>query len=288
MNSAFEELLEIIDLEPIELNLFRGRSPPDRSTRVFGGQVIAQALAAATRTVESEKAAHSLHGYFLRPGDPSLPILYTVDRIRNGKSFATRRVAAIQRGEAILSMDASFHLAEDGVSHQVAMPDVPPPEGLQTDQELIAKYNVKLPPDFAREMAGERAIEMRPCDPRFTLRAEGADPRQHVWIKTTGRMPDDPALHRIVMAYASDMGLLTNSTLPHAAPTAFGIFQTASLDHAVWFHRPFRIDEWLLYTQHSPAAAGARGFNLAALYTRDGILVASVAQEALIRRMRTD
>lgn len=286
MTRSFDELLRILDIEPIELNMFRGHSPPMASVRVFGGQVIAQALCAATRTVVAERLVHSLHAYFLRPGDPKIPILYTVDRVRDGKSFTTRRVTAIQRGEAILTMEASFQVEESGVSHQVQMPAVPPPESLMSESELMEKFGDNLPAPLKSFLSQDRPVDIRPVDLRYALRSPEADPIQHIWIKTTGKMPDDPRLHRMVMAFASDLGLLWMSTRPHVSIGKLDEFQTASLDHALWFHRAFRIDDWLLYSQESPTAFGARGFNRGAIFTRSGTLVASVAQEGLVRRQR--
>lgn len=283
MGRAFTELLELLDLEPIEVNLFRGQSQSEGWQRVFGGQVIAQALVAATRTVGADRLSHSLHCYFLRPGDPKAPILYEVDRIRDGKSFTTRRVVAIQHGEAIFSMSASFQVIEEGLSHQVPMPDVPMPESLASDTELRLAYKEELPPRMLAWLARERPLELRPVHPRFPLSTEKTAPIQNVWMKTTGAAPDDDALHRAILAYASDMSLLSTSGRPHGLTFSEDNVQSASLDHALWFHRPFRTDEWLLYAQDSPSASGARGFNRGLIFSRDGILVASVVQEGLMR-----
>lgn len=282
MAGAIEALLSILDLEPLEQNLFRGRSPQVGWQRVFGGQVIGQALVAAARTVEG-RGAHSLHAYFMRPGDPSVPIIYEVDRIRDGKSFTTRRVVAIQHGEAIFSMSASFQVAEEGLDHQVPMPKVPPPEELPSEADLKALFMKDAPEPVRRYWERERPIELRPVDLRHYVSREPLEPVQNVWVRTTGRLPDDPDIHRCVLAYASDMTLLDTSLFAHGR----GIFdrdvQAASLDHALWFHRPFRADEWLLYAEDSPSASGARGFTRGSLFSRDGRLVASVAQEGLIR-----
>lgn len=288
MGRAFDELLALLDLEPIEVNLFRGQSQSEGWIRVFGGQVIAQALVAATRTVDPERIAHSLHAYFLRPGDPKIPILYDVDRIRDGKSFTTRRVVAIQRGEAIFSMSVSFHVAEEGLSHQFPMPDVPPPEALASETELKEAYKKALPPRMLAWLERERPLELRPVHPRFPLSPEKSAPIQHVWMKTTGHGPDDDATHRAIMAYASDMSLLSTAGRPHGLTFSEDNVQSASLDHALWFHRPFRTDDWLLYAQDSPSAAGSRGFNRGLIFTRDGTLVASVAQEGLMRIVGRD
>jgi acyl-CoA thioesterase-2 len=284
--NPFEELLAILDLEPIEESIFRGAQAQTTNQRVFGGQVIAQALVAATRTVEKERVAHSLHAYFMRPGDPRVPILYEVDRIRDGKSFTTRRVVAIQHGKAIFSASISYQLDEPGVSHQSAMPPVPPPEDLKSERELLAKERDKLPPEFVKWLERERPIDFRAVEPRHPLSDEKLAPVQHLWMKTVARLPDDPALHKAVMAYASDMSLLGTGLRPHGLSWLKGNVQAASLDHAIWFHRDFRIDEWLLYAQESPSASGARSFNRGELFTREGVLVASVAQEGLMRLRR--
>jgi acyl-CoA thioesterase-2 len=283
MANAIETLLSILDLEPLEHNLFRGRSPQVGWQRVFGGQVIGQALVAAARTVDG-RAAHSLHTYFMRPGDPSVPIIYEVDRIRDGKSFATRRVVAIQHGEAIFSMSASFQVEESGFDHQLPMPYVPPPEELPSESDLKALFVEKAPEPVRRYWERERPLELRPVDLRHYLSREPLEPVQQVWIRATGRLPDDPDIHRSVLAYASDMTLLDTSLFAHGRNIFDRDLQVASLDHALWFHRPFRIDEWLLYNEDSPSASGARGFSRGSLFSRDGKLIASVAQEGLIRR----
>jgi acyl-CoA thioesterase-2 len=283
MANAIETLLSRLDLEPLEHNLFRGRSPQVGWQRVFGGQVIGQALVAAARTVEG-RAAHSLHAYFMRPGDPSVPIIYEVDRIRDGKSFATRRVVAIQHGEAIFSMSASFQVEESGFDHQLPMPSVPPPEDLPSESDLKALFVESAPEPVRRYWERERPLELRPVDLRHYLSREPLEPVQQVWIRATGRLPDDPDIHRSVLAYASDMTLLDTALFAHGRNIFDRDLQVASLDHALWFHRPFRIDEWLLYNEDSPSASGARGFSRGSLFSRDGRLIASVAQEGLIRR----
>jgi len=282
MTTPVDDLLELLDLEPIEVNLFRGRSPQESWQRVFGGQVIGQALVAATRTVE-KRIAHSLHAYFIRPGDPKIPILYEVDRARDGRSFTTRRVVAIQHGRPIFNMSVSFQVHEQGLDHQFPMPDVPMPEELETEQQLREKAADRLPAELAKRFARPRPIELRPVNPRDFLDPEAGEPLQYVWVKAIADLPDDIGLHQCVLAYATDMTLLDTCMVPHAISWASGKLQSASLDHAIWFHRPFRADEWLLYAQDSPSAFGARGFNRGALYTRSGVLVASVAQEGLIR-----
>ena len=282
MPNAIDVLLSILDLEPLEHNLFRGSSPQVGWQRVFGGQVIGQALVAAARTVEG-RIAHSLHGYFLRPGDPAVPILYEVDRIRDGRSFTTRRVAAIQHGRPIFSMEVSFQLAEAGLDHQIAMPAVPPPEELPSESDISSLYLEGAPESVRRYWERERPIELRPVDLRHYLGREALEPSQYVWVRATGRLPDDPEIHRCVLAYASDMTLLDTSLFPHGRMVFDPDLQAASLDHAMWFHRPFRADDWLLYAEDSPSASGGRGFNRGSLFSRDGQLVASVAQEGLIR-----
>jgi acyl-CoA thioesterase-2 len=282
MPSAIETLLSILDLEPLEHNLFRGMSPQVGWQRVFGGQVIGQALVAAARTVEG-RDAHSLHAYFMRPGDPSVPIIYEVDRIRDGKSFTTRRVVAIQHGEAIFSMSASFQIPETGLDHQVAMPKVPPPEDLPSEAELKAVFLKDAPESVRRYWERERPLELRPVDHRHYVSRERLDPAQQVWVRATGKLPDDPDIHRCVLAYASDMTLLDTALFAHGRAIFDRDLQAASLDHALWFHRPFRADEWLLYAEDSPSASGARGFTRGSLFSRDGRLIASVAQEGLIR-----
>ena len=283
MRPAVAELLETLDLETLEHNLFRGRSPQVGWQRVFGGQVLAQALVAATRTVDG-RPVHSLHGYFLRPGDPAVPIIYEVDRIRDGRSFTTRRVVAVQHGEAILSMSASFQLEEEGMQHTVAMPDVPRPDELP-DEAALCDLVVKHGPEtMARYFQRERPIELRPVELRHYTTSEPLDPRQFVWLRATDRLPDEPKFHRTVLAYMSDMTLLDTSLFPHGLSVFNREIQVASLDHAMWFHRPFRADEWLLYAQDSPTASGARGLSRGLIFALDGTLVASTIQEGLMRR----
>jgi acyl-CoA thioesterase II len=283
MPAAVANLLAILDLEPLEHNLFRGRSPEDGWQRVFGGQVIGQALVAASRTVPAERKAHSLHAYFLRPGDPAVPIIYDVDRIRDGKSFTTRRVVAIQHGHAIFSMSASFQVEEGGLDHQLPAPQVPPPEKLISEDELKKKFMESASESMKRYWRRARPIEIRPVSLRHYMGREKLEPVQQAWFRATGTLPDDAAVHKCVLAYASDMMLLDTSLYPHGRTLFDKDLQVASLDHALWFHRPFRADEWLLYAQDSPTASGARGFNRGAIYDRQGIHVASVAQEGLIR-----
>jgi acyl-CoA thioesterase-2 len=283
MPQALDALLALLDLEELEVNLFRGRSPQEGSQRVFGGQVLGQALIAAGRSVEDERPAHSLHAYFLRPGDPAVPILYQVDRTRDGRSFTTRRVTAVQKGHAIFHLEASFHRAERGPEHQDEMPDVPDPESLPSWPELIEPVAARAPKEMAPWLVRERPIDTRHVTWVDPLAPEKLPPRYLVWIRAAGPLPDALLLQQCVIAYASDMTLLDTAALPHAIPWTDRSWQTASLDHAMWFHRPFRADEWLLYAQESPIATGARGFATGRLYTRDGLLAVSVVQEGLLR-----
>ena len=283
--SATQDLLGTLDLERLEVNLFRGRSPQTGWQRVFGGQVIGQALVAALRTVE-DRPAHSLHGYFMLPGDPKVPIIYEVDRIRDGRSFTTRRVVAIQHGHAIFGMAASFHADEEGFSHQARMPDVPPPDQLPSESEIKAKAMAIMPDAVRRYYERERPIELRPVEFSRYLGVKSEEAKFHVWIRATGRLPDDIAIHQCVLAYASDMALLDASLIPHGRTVFEKTIMAASLDHALWFHRPFRADDWLLYAQDSPNMSGARGFARGLIFTSDGTLVASVAQEGLLRERR--
>jgi acyl-CoA thioesterase-2 len=286
MNSAsVKELINLLDLEEIEKNHYRATSPSEGWQRVYGGQVIGQALVAASRTVPEDRHAHSLHGYFLRPGDTTIPILYKVDRIRDGRSFTTRRVVAIQHGQAIFNMSISFQVHEDGFDHQFEMPEAPAPEDLADERELRAQWAAKLPPEQAEGFTRDRPIDMRPVDPMDIFAPEQRPPRQMCWMKARDPLPDDPRLHQCVLAYLSDWSLLDTATLPHGVSFLQDDMQMASLDHAMWFHRPFRADEWLLYVQDSPSASGARGLNRGLIYRRDGALVASAAQEGLMRRI---
>jgi acyl-CoA thioesterase-2 len=282
--SALAGLLAILDLEQLEQNLFRGQSPRQGWQRVYGGQVLGQALVAAVRTVDEPRAAHSLHAYFLLAGDPSHPIIYDVERIRDGRSFTTRRVRAIQHGRAIFSMSVSFHKAEEGFTHHSDMPKVPMPEELPSEQELKRQLLRHLPETMRSYWQRERPIEMRPVDIARYLKREKAAPVQHIWMKATGRLPADLKLHQCVLAYATDFTLLDTALIAHGRLLFDTDIQLASLDHALWLHRPFRADEWLLYSQDSPSAHGACAFCRGSVYTREGLLVASVAQEGLVRR----
>ncbi len=290
MASAIQDVVAILDLEPLEVNLFRGRSPQSRWQRVFGGQVIGQALVAACRTVDDVTARppHSLHAYFLLGGDPKVPIIYEVDRIRDGKSFTTRRVIAIQHGHAIFSMEVSFHAVEEGWTHQFAMPDVPKPDQLPSETEVRDKLLPLMPDAVRRYYERERPIELRPVEYGRYLGEKLEGDRFHIWIRATGRLPDEPAIHQCVLAYASDMTLLDTALVPLGKTVFNEDVMAASLDHALWFHRPFRADEWLLYAQDSPYLGGSRGLARGLIFASDGTLVASVAQEGLLRQRRSD
>ncbi|RJF89278.1 acyl-CoA thioesterase II [Oleomonas cavernae] len=277
-----ERMVHLLDIEEIDTDLYRGDRAihPNMQGRVFGGQVIAQALVSATRSVEEGRVAHSLHAYFMRAGDPAHPILYQVTRDYDGRSFATRRVVALQRGKPILNLAASFHVPEDGIAHQTAMPEVPPPEELLPEVDYWTKHGDGLRPGMKEIMTRRWPVEFRmvhPAKPGPTL------PRLHGWFRAAAPLADDPALHRAVLAFASDMILLHTSTLPHGGIWMTQPIQTASLDHALWLHEDFRADKWLLYATDSPWAGHARGFNRGQIFARDGRLVASVAQEGLMR-----
>ena len=282
MTDSLDQLVGLLDIEQIEVNLFRGFSPQEGTKRVFGGQVLGQALVAASRTVEGREA-HSLHGYFLRPGDPKIPIIYDVDRIRDGKSFTTRRVNGIQHGKAIFSMSVSYQVDEDGIDHQSTMPDVPMPEELVTERELRAAVLDKIPEKFRIWYSRERPVEIRPVNPHDPTDPPIRPAAKSVWFKARHTLPDDPSIHKCVLAYASDLSLLETCLGPHGMGFLTTNIQMASLDHAMWYHRPFKADEWMLYVQDSPSATGARGFNRGEIYSRDGALIASVTQEGLAR-----
>ncbi|MFF6830404.1 acyl-CoA thioesterase [Streptomyces sp. NPDC012438] len=280
---ALDVLLDLLDLEPIERDIFRGRSRSSLVPRVFGGQVAAQALVAAGRTVPGDRWAHSLHAYFLRPGDPGAPIVYAVDRIRDGRSFTTRRVVAVQHGQPIFHLSASFQAYEEGLDHQADMPAAPDPESLPTAAETLPRH---LPEDVARRLVEARAaVDLRYVDtPPWGSVGEPREPRSQVWFRTNGKLADDPLLHVCLATYVSDMTLLDSVLLAHGrGGWAVGDVVGASLDHAMWFHRPFRADEWLLYDQESPSSAGGRGLGQARIWTRGGKLAISVIQEGVVR-----
>ncbi len=279
MSDALEFLVDLLDLEPIEVNIFRGISPNEDRQRVFGGQVAAQSLMAAGRTVEEGRRPHSLHAYFLRPGDPDVPILYEVDRIRDGRSFTTRRVVAIQHGRAIFNMSTSFHVDEVGLSHQFPMPEVPDPETLDTLATRLEPFRDKLGDWFARP----HPIDQRHIGPLPFTHGADKEPTQRLWIRADGSLPDDPLLHACIATYASDMSLFDTMLAPHEVNWDDAGFMGASLDHCMWFLRPFRADEWLLYDMDSPSASGARGLARGLMFTRTGELVVSMVQEGLMR-----
>jgi acyl-CoA thioesterase-2 len=285
MSNAVSALLDVLNLETLEVNLFRGYSPPIGWKRVFGGQVVGQALVAASRTVEGV-AAHSLHAYFILGGDPKVPIIYQVERTRDGKSFTTRNVKAIQHGQPIFTMMVSFHNNEEGLDNQITMPKVPMPEDLPTDAEARRDILPTLPEQVRRYYERPLPIELRPVDYSHYLGRKPADDRFNVWFRTNGSLPDDPAIHRCALAYASDLTLLDSALVPLGRTLFEPAFMGASLDHALWLHRPFRVDEWLLYSQDSPNLHGSRGLSRGLIYRKDGTLIASVMQEGLVRLRR--
>ncbi|MEV8343896.1 acyl-CoA thioesterase [Streptomyces niveus] len=285
--NALESLLDLLDLERIEEDIFRGLSRPTAVPRVYGGQVAAQALVAAGRTVPGDRSAHSLHAYFLRAGDPGAPIVYTVDRIRDGRSFTTRRVVAVQHGQPIFHLSASFQTYEDGLEHQAAMPPAPDPESLPTAAELLPRHADRFvdPSVVDRLLETRAAVDLRYVDaPPYATAGQVREARSQVWFRTAGKLADDPLLHVCLATYVSDMTLLDSVLLAHGrGGWASGDIVGASLDHAMWFHRPFRADEWLLYDQTSPSASGGRGLGQARIYTRAGDLAISVIQEGVMR-----
>ena len=281
--NVLEELLKLLKLEKIEENIFRGQSQDLGFGAVFGGQVLGQALSAAHQTVPTGRNVHSLHGYFLRGGDAQKPIVYNVDCIRDGSSFTTRRVVAIQKGRAIFNMAASFQVVEEGFDHQDTMPDVAGPEGIIPERELALQVADRIPEAIRMKLLCKKPIEIRPVDPINPFAPKKRAPQRYTWFKAIHALPDDPVVHRYLLAYASDFYLVGTSLYPHGHSFWEPQMQVASLDHAIWFHRDFRMDDWLLYAMESPNASGARGLNNGRIYTRDGKLVASVTQEGLIR-----
>jgi acyl-CoA thioesterase II len=277
------ELLKLLKLEKIEENIFRGQSQDLGFGAVFGGQVLGQALSAAYQTVPEGRRAHSLHGYFLRSGDALKPIVYNVDCIRDGKSFTTRRVVAIQKGRAIFNVAASFQVAEAGFEHQAPAPQVPGPEGITAELELAMRVADRIPEPIRNKILCKKSIEIRPINPNNPFSPEIREPQRFAWFKAIDRLPDDPVVHQYLLAYASDFSLVGTALYPHGHSFWEPRMQVASLDHAMWFHRDFRMDDWLLYAMESPNASGARGLNNGCIYTRTGKLVASVTQEGLIR-----
>ncbi|MBM4221255.1 MAG: acyl-CoA thioesterase II [Gammaproteobacteria bacterium] len=284
MDASLADLITLLELEPIEENIFRGQSRDIGTPQVFGGQVLGQALAAASRTVQG-RAAHSLHAYFLKRGDVNAPIIYEVDRARDGGSFSNRRVIAIQHGEQIFNMTASFQTAEAGLEHQVSMPVVPSPESLKDIETLAREYSGDIPPRMRRFLSYRRPFSVRPVDPGqfLSMGSQSREPVKQVWMRAVDRLPVDQFLHQVLLTYVSDYELIGTVTLPHGLHVSRAGLQMASLDHAMWFHRSCRVDEWLLFALDSPAASGGRGLARGHVYTADGQLVATLAQEGLIR-----
>jgi acyl-CoA thioesterase II len=287
MNQQLEDLLKVMRLERLELDLFRGESRDIGSPQVFGGQVLGQALVAATATVEN-RVAHSLHAYFLRRGDCNSPIVYEVDRARDGNHFSTRRVVAIQHGAQIFNLSASFQAQESGLEHQIERPDVPPPEALADLATVYRDVAQHLPPRIRSVLERKRPFEFRPVEVLNPLDSRPREGRKHVWFRAIDRLPDDEALHRCLLAYVSDFHLLDTALLPHGITLGTPNLVIASIDHAMWFHRSVRVDDWLLYATDSPSASQARGFARGSIFSRDGRLVASTAQEGLMRIVQAE
>jgi len=286
MNQLLADLVRLMTLERLELNLFRGESRDIGSPQVFGGQVLGQALIAAGATVES-RMVHSLHAYFLVRGDFNAPIVYEVDRARDGRHFSMRRVVAIQHGEPIFNLSASFQSADSGLEHQVTMPDVPPPEALGDLMSYADRLPADAVPRLRAMLTQPRPFEFRPTAMPYFLQPQAQPPAKSVWFRAVDRLPDDEVLHRGLLAYASDFNLLDTATMPHGLYFPSSKLVMASIDHAMWFHRALRIDEWLLYATDSPSASGARGFTRGSIFARDGRLVASTAQEGLMRKVNS-
>jgi acyl-CoA thioesterase-2 len=284
MEPILEALVALLALERIDRDLFRGKNQDLGWGAIFGGQVFGQALSAAAQTVGPERAVHSAHGYFIRAGELTAPIVYQVDRLRDGRSFSSRRVVAVQDGEAIFSLAASFQVDEGGLDHQDAMPDVPPPESLRSEAELARAFADRLPEAVRARATMPRPVEVRPVEPRDPFAPTVRKPSRHLWYRAVDRLADDPALHRYLLAYVSDFSFIGTALDPHGVSFMTPGMQVASIDHAIWFHRPFRVDEWLLYDIESPSAAGARGIVRGRFFDRSGRLVASTVQEGLIRK----
>ncbi|SFM32155.1 acyl-CoA thioesterase II [Halopseudomonas yangmingensis] len=285
MTKVLDDLVRLLALEKIEENLFRGNSQDLGFRQLFGGQVLGQALSAASRTVPSERHVHSVHGYFLRPGDATLPIVYQVDMLRDGGSFTTRRVQAIQKGKPIFAMSASFQGDEEGFEHQCQMPEVAGPDELPSEEELAERNSHLIPEAVRDKVLVGKPIEIRPVGRFNPFNPQPADPRRYMWFRAAGSLPDDPQVHRYMLAYASDFHLLGTALLPHAVSAWTPSMQIASLDHALWYHRPLRMDDWLLYAMESPTACGSRGLSRGQIFNRQGELVASVTQESLMRKV---
>lgn len=288
MSFSADDLLELLDLEPLEHNIYRGRNRDVGTRRIFGGQVLAQALVAAQRTVDADRPVHSMHGYFILAGDLDVPVVYFVDRLRDGGSFTTRRVTAIQHGQAIFNLSASFHRREPGLEHHIEMPDVPPPEDVRPELDIIRDRANEIPSRMRSVMTQDRPLDFRPVEGEDPFESTVRPPRRALWVKTVGPLDDDPLHHRAVLAYASDYGLIVTALRPHGRSVRDPKMMVASLDHSIWFHRDFRVDEWLLYVIDAPVSAGGRGFARGTYFTREGVAVASVAQEGLIRVRRDD
>ena len=286
MSQVLDDLVNLLTLEPIEENLFRGSSQDLGFRQLFGGQVLGQSLSAMSQTVEDARHVHSMHGYFLRPGDASLPVVYQVDRVRDGGSFSTRRVTAIQKGPPIFTSSASFQYDESGFEHQIPMPDVVGPENLPSELDMIRQRAHLIPESMREKLLCAKPIEFRPVVGEDPFNPQVSDPIKYVWFRADGTLPDSPALHKYLLAYASDFGLLTTSLLPHGKGVWQKDMQVASLDHALWFHADLRADDWLLYAMDSPWAGNSRGFSRGSVYNRAGQLVASVTQEGLIRHRK--
>ncbi|MFQ6244308.1 acyl-CoA thioesterase II [Yersinia enterocolitica] len=287
MSQALKKLLDLLCLEKIEEGIFRGQSEDLGLRQVFGGQVVGQAIYAAKQTVPTDRVVHSFHSYFLRPGDSSKPIIYDVETLRDGNSFSARRVSAIQNGKPIFYMTASFQSQEEGFEHQNTMPDVPPPEGLMSETDIARKFAHLIPEKVRDKFIGHQPIEMRPVKFHNPLQGSTAEPNRYVWFKANGEMPDDLRVHQYLLGYASDFNFLPTALQPHGIGFLEPGVQIATIDHSMWFHRPFRLDDWLLYTVESTSASGARGFVRGQIYNREGVLVASTVQEGVIRLHRS-
>ena len=286
MSQVLDDLVNLLTLEPIEENLFRGSSQDLGFRQLFGGQVLGQSLSAMSQTVEDARHVHSMHGYFLRAGDAGLPVVYQVDRVRDGGSFSTRRVTAIQKGQPIFTSSASFQYDEGGFEHQTTMPDVVGPENLPSELDMMRLRAHLIPESMREKLLCAKPIEFRPVVGEDPFNPKVTDPIKYVWFRADGTLPDTPALHKYLLAYASDFGLLTTSLLPHGKGVWQNDMQVASLDHALWFHADLRADDWLLYAMDSPWAGNSRGFSRGSVYNRAGQLVASVTQEGLIRHRK--
>ncbi|NER66197.1 acyl-CoA thioesterase II [Pseudomonas sp. MAFF212427] len=286
MSHVLDDLVDLLSLEAIEENLFRGRSQDLGFRQLYGGQVLGQSLSAASQTVEQARHVHSLHGYFLRPGDASMPVVYSVDRVRDGGSFSTRRVTAIQKGQPIFTCSASFQYDEQGFEHQGQMPQVVGPDNLPSEVELAQRMADQLPEHIRDKLLCAKPIEVRPVTEKDPFNPKPGDPVKYVWFRADGNLPDSPALHKYMLAYASDFGLLTTALMPHGKSVWHRDMQLASLDHALWFHGNLRADDWLLYAMDSPWAGNARGFSRGSIFNRAGQLVASSCQEGLIRQRK--